>query len=81
MGMKQIWDGKDLPPVGCEVLIKLASIDTWVAKKVTGYKIWPSLDAEDKAHVRVFITVEGNERLLCDVRPLDFQEPRTKAKK
>lgn len=52
MGMKQIWDGENLPPVGCEVLIHLASINKWVPHKV-----------------------EGNMRLLCDVRPVDWREP------
>ncbi len=78
MGMKEIWDGEDLPPIGCEVLINLASIKAWVPKKVIGYKIWPSLDPADKGHVRVFIRFGDNERLLCDIRPVDFREPRTK---
>ncbi|EHI2604814.1 TPA: hypothetical protein ACIA4S_003802 [Salmonella enterica subsp. enterica serovar Typhimurium] len=26
MGTKTIWDGKDLPPIGCQVLINLASV-------------------------------------------------------
>lgn len=39
MGMKQIWDGKNLPSVGCEVLIHLASINKWVARTVQGYEI------------------------------------------
>lgn len=28
MGTKTIWDGKDLPPIGCQVLISLASVGT-----------------------------------------------------
>ncbi len=55
MGMKQIWDGKNLPPVGCEVLIHLASINKWVARTVQGYEIWPSVYENDTAHHRVNI--------------------------
>lgn len=75
MGMKQIWDGENLPPVGCEVLIHLASINKWVAHKVEGYEIWPSAHENDMAHHRIQIKVEGNMRLLSDVRPVDWREP------
>lgn len=79
MGVKQIWDGEQLPPVGCDVLIHLASVDRWVAHRVTGYDIKPSLNG-DKAYHRIFIQVRGsadgvnveNSRLLCDVRPVDW---------
>lgn len=39
MGVKQIWDGEDLPPVGCEVLVHLARCDVWVPHKVTGFRV------------------------------------------
>lgn len=77
MGMKQIWDGDQLPPIGCEVLIQLASQGKWVKHEVTGYKIWPDIDGDKYKH-RIFIQVKcghaTNERLLADVRPVDFIE-------
>ncbi|EAP4692447.1 hypothetical protein EGD17_05505 [Salmonella enterica] len=75
MGMKQIWDGENLPPVGCDVLIHLASINKWVPHKVEGYEIWPSTHENDTAHHRIQIKLDGNMRLLCDVRPVDWREP------
>jgi hypothetical protein len=41
MGLKQIWDGIDLPPIGSCVLIHLGSLNAWVKHIVTGYKIEP----------------------------------------
>ncbi|PTN60556.1 hypothetical protein C9884_19025 [Klebsiella pneumoniae] len=77
MGIKSIWDGNDLPPVGSDVLIHLASIDKWVPHTVTGYDIKPHLEG-DAAYHRIFINVESgkciNCRLLMDVRPLDWRE-------
>ncbi|MEH4801579.1 hypothetical protein [Atlantibacter hermannii] len=73
MGVKQIWDGNQLPPIGCDVLIHLASINQWVPRRVVDYEIKPSLDG-DAAYHRIFITVEGNSRLLKDVRPIDWRE-------
>lgn len=73
MGIKSIWDGKDLPPIGCAVLIHLGSINKWVARNVEGYQILPDLDGDPALH-RIFITVQGNQRLLMDVRPLDWRE-------
>lgn len=76
MGTKTIWDGEQLPPVGCEVLIHLASLDKWVAYTVTGYEIKPHLEGDDAYH-RIFINVHrgqcSNSRLLRDVRPLDWR--------
>lgn len=57
-------------PVGSEV-----STNKWVPHKVEGYEIWPSMHENDNAHHRIQIKVEGNMRLLCDVRPVDWREP------
>lgn len=78
MGMKQIWDGEQLPPVGCEVLIHLASLGRWVPHTVSGYDIQPHLDGDDAYH-RIFITLDCghgivNQRLLRDVRPIHWRE-------
>ena len=82
MGMLKIWDGKDLPPEGCDVLIQLASANNgagkWLPHKVTGYRIEADLSGSKHVH-RVFIEVDCgavsvNERLLCDVRPLHWRE-------
>lgn len=78
MGMREVWDGDQLPPVGCDVLIHLNSVKMWVPYTVTGYDIKPSLDG-DKACHRIFILVKGadhvsNSLLLCDVRQLTWRE-------
>lgn len=77
MGMKQIWDGDQLPPIGCEVLIHLASRNKWLKYEVTGYNILPDNKGDKYVH-RIFIQVKRgnatNERLLADVRPVDWQE-------
>lgn len=39
MGIKTIWDGKDLPPQGSEVLIHLSSCDAYVKHKVDGFRV------------------------------------------
>lgn len=90
MGMKEIWDGKDLPPIGCEVQAQLGSLTDrhgkggWVRHKVAGYRIDPAgFDGEQaRYHHRVSIKLapsddrrsSKNERWLCDVRPLDWHE-------
>lgn len=78
MGMKQIWDGHQLPPIGCDVLIHLASVKSWCKYTVTGYEVLPGLDG-NKAHHRIFVNVRSedgvaNQRLLCDVRPIDWRD-------
>lgn len=81
MGLKQIWDGNDLPPIGSCVLIHLGSLNAWVKHIVTGYKIKPDIDGNKFVH-RICIQVDKsddsnssvNARLLCDVRPLDWRE-------
>ncbi|MGL4470300.1 MAG: hypothetical protein ACRCT3_08980 [Aeromonas hydrophila] len=77
MGMKQIWDGEQLPPIGCEVLIHLASYDKWIKHEVTGHNICPDIDGDKYKHA-IFVQVKRgnatNERLLADVRPVDFTE-------
>lgn len=71
MGMKEIWDGKDLPPVGCEVYAQLGSLTDrnnkggWVRHKVTGYRIDPATDAvAEKArphHFRISIQLAASD--------------------
>lgn len=82
MGTKTIWDGKDLPRIGDEVLIELSSIkDRLIRHKVTGYEIKDPVDdlAMTKNLHRVFIKLapadgerasSDNCRLLNDVYPL-----------
>jgi len=79
MGMLKIWDGKDLPPEGCDVLVELASLRKWLPHRVNGYRIEADLNGNKHVH-RVFIQVTQlgtsaeNERLLCDVRPLHWRD-------
>jgi len=72
MGNKTIWDGKDLPEIGQEVLAQLGrSTDPqtgkggWVRHKVAGYKaraVDPDLDpVTRKFHVRLDILLEASE--------------------
>lgn len=86
MGMKSIWDGVDLPPEGCEVLAQLGSLADrnnkggWVRHVVTGYRI-KQVEAE-RMHSVVSVKLAAsddrrsskNERILCDVHPLDWVE-------
>jgi hypothetical protein len=67
--------GDVLPPVGADVLIRLASEDAWLPHVVTGYYVWPSLDGDARRH-RVFVRVKDadgtpNARMLCDLRRPD----------
>ena len=78
MGTKVIWDGEQLPPIGCEVLINLASQNDWVRHVVANHEI---RGTENKMHHRIFIAVGpssdprsgNNQRLLCDVKPVDWR--------
>ncbi|MDV2873881.1 hypothetical protein [Phytobacter diazotrophicus] len=82
MGIKQIWDGKDLPPVGCQVYIKLASCGMQIYE-VTGYEVRKSV-IEAERHLGSFIVninvrLPGdnsvtNQRFLDEVFPLDYRE-------
>lgn len=80
MGTKTIWDGEQLPPVGCEVLIHLASVDKWVPYTVEGFTIKKQPEGYDQytIHVTVYRTDGGkkitNCRLLGDIRPVDWRE-------
>lgn len=79
MGTKTIWDGQQLPPIGCEVLIHLASMDAWVPHVVTGIGIRKT---EEKHYYLIDVTVKpssdkrsgNNQRLLDDIRPVDWRE-------
>lgn len=79
MGMKKIWDGKDLPPEGCQVLAHLASQKAWVRHVVTGYKV---TEGKSPHSHRIEIQLgesddprsAKNARLLGDIRPLDDVE-------
>lgn len=82
MGMISIWDGEDLPPVGCEVHYEVGSQPGAMVGKVAGYRIAAALDG-DKFHHRVFIDMEckssdGGEphkmqRMLGDIHPLTWR--------
>ncbi len=73
MGTKTIWDGKDLPRIGDEVLIQLASEADrktgkggWVRHKVAGYKVAqitdPKMsDINRRFHVRLDIIVDASD--------------------
>lgn len=86
MGMKSIWDGIDLPPVGCEVLAQLGSLADkhnkggWVRHVVDGYRIKQVPEEPTRSVVFVKLMASNdkrsskNERILCDVHPLDWVE-------
>lgn len=75
MGMISIWDGEQLPPVGCDVLIRHGRDDDDHVCTVTGYTIRPSLSSKPTEH-RIFVdlvykgSTTKNQRMLYDVRPL-----------
>lgn len=76
MGTKVIWDGKDLPPIGCKVLIKLASKTDPLPYEVTGYAV--RRPQEDVAPWLFVVVIKikspggaSNERFLNEVFPLD----------
>jgi hypothetical protein len=75
MGMISIWDGEDLPPVGCDVLIAHGRDDDLHVCTVTGYGIRPSMHGNKFEHrVDINLVYKGttttNQRGLYDVRPL-----------
>lgn len=76
MGTKTIWDGKDLPPIGSWVLIKLASIkDKMLPYKVEGYEVRP-IENAPKYHFYVAINLRSrdgvvNQRSMDEVYPVD----------
>lgn len=82
MGVKTIWDGKDLPPVGCLVYIKLASCGMQIYE-VAGYEVRKSV-IETERHLGSFIVNINvcrpgdksviNQRFLDEVYPLDYKE-------
>lgn len=80
MGVKQIWDGKDLPPIGCRVLINLASCGMR-EYEVTGYEVRRSV-IEEERRPGIFVvnikvsSLDGkttNCRFLDEVFPLDWR--------
>lgn len=81
MGIKQIWDGKDLPPVGCNVLIKLASVGIR-EYEVSGYEVRKSVIEEDRRSGLFIVNIKvksldgkaTNCRFLDEVFPLDHRE-------
>ncbi len=80
MGIKNIWDGKDLPPIGCNVLINLASCGMR-EYEVAGYEVRRSV-IEDERRPGIFVvnilvkSTDGkatNSRFLDEVFPLDWR--------
>ena len=78
MGVKTIWDGRDLPPIGCEVLIE-TSLNRLEKYKVLNYKLINQgyynpvlykilIDLEQKTGKIVVNTTKS----LDEVYPLDF---------
>ncbi|EMY3087124.1 hypothetical protein ACLZTU_23265 [Raoultella ornithinolytica] len=81
MGVKSIWDGKDLPPVGSRVLINLASCGMR-EHEVSGYEVRKSVIDEER-RTGIFVvnilvkSLDGkakNCRFLDEVFPLDWRE-------
>ncbi|EPB0513771.1 hypothetical protein OA801_22645 [Citrobacter portucalensis] len=81
MGTKTIWDGKDLPPIGCQVLIDLSSVGMR-PYEVTGYEVRRSVNEVQypawlyvvKIKVKSSDGKSTNERFLNEVFPLDWRE-------
>lgn len=86
MGVKQIWDGKDLPPVGSEVFIRLASQPEPVRCIVTGFEtVWWAKKGGWVIKVNIHEKIypeHTNQRLLEEIYPVDwdngFDQPRCK---
>lgn len=84
MGIKQIWDGKDLPPVGSQVYINLASCGMHIYE-VAGYEVRKSVIEEDRRKGIFLVNVNvksldgkaTNQRFLDEVYPLDYREGET----
>ena len=75
MAMKEIWDGNDLPPIGSEVLIYLASTGRWHKRTVTNYKIRET-KLVGKFIIEIHVENENgspNSRWLNEIRPLDWR--------
>lgn len=80
MGVKSIWDGKDLPPVGSHVLIKLASCGIR-EYEVSGYEVKKSMFEEERRTGMFIVNIlvkslDGkttNCRFLDEVFPLDWR--------
>ena len=69
MGIKRIWDGQDLPPIGSEVLAQLGSEEKkpdqgWVRHIVSGYRIEPACTRLDETaqhfHRKISIKLEAH---------------------
>lgn len=81
MGMKSIWDGKNLPPVGCHVLINLSSCGMR-EYEVVGYEVKKSV-IEEEHRLGMFVvnilvrSRDGkatNCRFLDEIFPLDWRQ-------
>ncbi len=81
MGTKTIWDGKDLPPIGCHVLINLASCGMR-EYEVVGYEVRRSV-ITDEIRPGIFLVnirvksqdgTATNCRFLDEVFPLDWRK-------
>lgn len=78
----EIWDGNGAPERGQRVLAHLASCKAWVEHVVVGHKV---VRAETKGRYLVMVDLEKsdadtrswkNQRLLQDLRPLTYAQPR-----
>lgn len=79
MGTKTIWDGEQLPPIGCEVLIHLGRTNVWVRHVVESYGVRPtSVPNHHLIDINVIASSDkrssSNQRFLGDVRPVDWRE-------
>lgn len=74
MGIRTIWDGKDLPPVGSEVLIRLASQKEPYPMQVIGHTAnWSAESRAWRIDVQLTDGSGTNMRSLQDVYPLDWR--------
>lgn len=78
MGMRQIWDGEDLPPVGCNVLMTVASQKQPVEVTVTGYNVRQAGRDAKPYYFLVNVCVKdaqgvNNVRWLNEVHPLTWR--------
>jgi hypothetical protein len=81
VGVKTIWDGKDLPPIGSHVLINLASYGM-CEHEVTGYEVKKSAIEADRRSGLFIVNIRvkslggkaKNCRFLDEVYPLDWRE-------
>lgn len=84
MGMRQIWDGEGLPPLGVGVLIRLNRSAEWVEHEVTGIQVLKDSSQNSKFYFcwRINVDVKhadgsSNQRALDDCQPLTWREPKT----